>query len=58
MAYVWVDDMNVNVEMVNLGWSRFWVKYGKGKYAEEFREAEREAREAKRGLWESKGKNK
>jgi len=51
LAYVWVDDMNVNVEMVRLGWSRFWVKYGKGKYAEEFREAEREAREVKRGLW-------
>ena len=26
LAYVWVDDVNVNVEMVRLGWSRFWIK--------------------------------
>jgi len=34
LAYIWVDDMNVNVDMVRLGWSRFWIKYGNGKYAE------------------------
>ena len=38
---------------VRLGWSRFWIKYGEGKYADEFRDAEKEAREAKRGLWEA-----
>jgi len=40
--------------MVRLGGSRFWTKYDEGKYAEEFRKAEYEAREAKRGLWKSK----
>jgi len=51
LAYIWVDDVNVNVEMVRLGWSRFWTKYGEGKYVADFREAEQEARGAKRGLW-------
>ena len=51
LAYVWVDDLNVNIEMVRLGWSRFWARYEAGKYAGEFRAAEREARENKRGLW-------
>ena len=46
----------MNVEMVRLGWSRFWIKYSEGKYADEFRKAEREAREAERGLWKSKRK--
>ena len=51
LAYVFVGDLNVNVEMVRLGWSRFWTKYGRGRLAEEFGAAEREAREAKRGMW-------
>ena len=28
------------VEMVQLGWSRFWTKYGEGKCADEFRKEE------------------
>jgi micrococcal nuclease len=51
LAYVYVDEQNVNVEMVRLGWSRFWTKYGKGRFAGQFRDAEREARRERRGLW-------
>jgi len=51
LAYVYVGDRNLNVEMVRLGWSRFWTKYGAGRLADDFRRAEREAREAKRGMW-------
>ena len=51
LAYVRVRGENANVEMVRLGWSRFWTKYGAGRYADDFRRAEREAREAQRGLW-------
>jgi micrococcal nuclease len=51
LAYVYADERNANVEMVRLGWSRFWTKYGKGRLAGEFRQAEREARQARRGLW-------
>lgn len=43
LAYVWIGNMNINVEMVRLGLSQFWTKYGEGKYADEFREAERQA---------------
>ena len=51
LAYVYAGDRNLNVEMVRLGWSRFWTKYGAGRYADDFRRAEREARDAKRGMW-------
>ena len=51
LAYVRVRGENANVEMVRLGWSRFWTKYGAGRYADDFRRAEREARDAKRGMW-------
>jgi endonuclease YncB( thermonuclease family) len=51
LVYVHAGDRNLNVEMVRLGWSRFWTKYGAGRYADDFRRAEREAREAKRGMW-------
>ena len=37
------DSMNVNVEMVRLGHSRFWTEYGRGRYACDFEAAEREA---------------
>ena len=51
LAYVMVDGLNVNVEMVRLGWTKFWTKYGRGRLAREFMAAQEEAREARRGLW-------
>jgi len=51
LAYVHVDGRNVNVELVRLGWTKFWASYGEGKHAAEFRAAEAEARAGKRGLW-------
>ena len=36
LAYVFV---NVNVEMVRLGHSPFWTRYGRGRYAHEFERA-------------------
>lgn len=51
LAYLFVGDRNVNVEMVRAGWSPFWTRYGKGRFANAFRRAEREAKEAGRGLW-------
>ena len=41
LAYLCVGDTNLNVEMVRLGWSSFWTKYGEGRFADEFRAAER-----------------
>jgi endonuclease YncB( thermonuclease family) len=51
LAYLYADGVCVNVLMVRSGWSEFYVKYGKGKYARLFEDAEREAREAHLGLW-------
>lgn len=44
-------DLCVNVELVRLGWSAYVTKYGRGRLAEQFEAAEKEARAAKRGLW-------
>ncbi len=51
LAYVYVGETHVNVEMVRAGWSRFWTRYGRGRLAREFEAAEDEARQAIRGLW-------
>jgi len=51
LVFLFADNINVNVEMVRLGWSKYYVKYGKGRLEDQFRRAEKEARENKRGLW-------
>lgn len=51
LAYVCVDGRNVNVEQVRRGWSSFWPKYGRGRYAAAFQAAELEARRSGRGKW-------
>lgn len=51
LAYLIADGKNLNIEMVRSGWTKFYVKYGAGKYAKEFRRAESEAKSARRGLW-------
>lgn len=45
LAYVWRKKESgemicANVEMVRLGFSEFWTKYGKGRYPELFEDAE------------------
>ena len=50
LAYVFLGEVNVNVEMVRLGHTRFWTKYGAGRYAATFRRAEAEARQHRRGI--------
>lgn len=57
LAYVWVGETLVNVELVRQGFTRFFTKYGTGRYADRFRAAEEEARAAKRGLWSDQGWN-
>ncbi len=46
-----VQPANINLEMVRSGWSRYYTRYGRGKYEKHFELAEEEARQAKRGLW-------
>jgi micrococcal nuclease len=50
LAYVFADGENVNVEMVRAGWSAFWTRYGRGKYAEAFEKAQSEADSRKRDV--------
>jgi micrococcal nuclease len=53
LAYVFDGPVNVNVEVVRSGWSRYWTRYGPGRFPEAFRQAEDEARSGRRGLWGS-----
>ena len=51
LAYVYAGKVNVNIEMVRLGWSTFWTKYGGGRFAKPFGSAEEQAKAKKRGIW-------
>ena len=55
LAYVIADGVNVNIEMVRQGWSKFYTKYGEGRLEMEFEAVEREAKEKQRGLWSNNG---
>ena len=57
LAYVLADGVNVNLEMVRRGWSRFFTRYGRGRLDREFETAEREARQQTAGLWSDQGWN-
>jgi micrococcal nuclease len=57
LAYVFLGERNVNLELVRGGWTRFFVKYGEGRFAESFRAAEAEAKRASAGLWTAEGWN-
>ena len=51
LAYVYLDDGTMlNAEIIRQGYGFAYVKYP-FKFLQEFREYEREAREAKKGLW-------
>lgn len=51
LAYVRADGVHVNAALVRAGWTTFYTKFGQGRFAAEFRAAEEEARENRRGLW-------
>ena len=51
LAYVLVGDVNTSVEIVRQGWSAYETRYGPSRFDAAMREAEDEARRARRGLW-------
>lgn len=53
LRYVWVGDTFVNLELVNQGFAYSYSYPPDIKYQEQFVRAQEEAREAKRGLWNS-----
>ncbi|MDP8217164.1 MAG: thermonuclease family protein, partial [Candidatus Theseobacter exili] len=56
LAYVFIDGKNFNVELVRQGLSPYYTKYGSSqKYDQEFRAAERYAREHSLNIWGDPG---
>jgi micrococcal nuclease len=51
LAYIWVDGMLANLEIVRRGFANAFTVPPNVRYEQEFRVAEREARDAGRGLW-------
>ncbi len=51
VCIIWVDDRNINLEMVREGYAEAFVEYLKPPYRAQFLEAESGAREARRGIW-------
>ena len=53
LRYVWVGDLFVNLELVKQGFASSYSYPPDIKYQKEFLAAEKEAREAERGLWKA-----
>ena len=51
LAYVYAEDKMINLEMVRQGYAMIYTYPPNLKYTEKFLEAQKEARENKRGLW-------
>jgi micrococcal nuclease len=51
VCMVWLDNRNINLEMVREGYAEAYVEYLKEPYRSEFMRTELEARSAKRGIW-------
>lgn len=51
LAYVWAGDTLVNEAMVREGWAVLYTVPPNVRYVDRLRAAEREARDARRGLW-------
>ena len=52
LAYIFVDGINFNLELVRQGLSPYYTKYGLSQgYDQDFREAERHAREHELNIW-------
>ena len=51
VGMIWLDDRNINLEMVREGYAEAFIEYLKPPYRAEFLTAEREAKSAGRGIW-------
>jgi len=57
LAYVRAGDLNLNLEMVRQGMTRFYTVFGRGDHARAFEQAEAGARASRAGLWTAEGFN-
>lgn len=53
LRYVWIGDTLINLELVKQGFAQSYSYPPDVKYQDDFVKAEREARDAKRGLWDA-----
>ncbi len=51
VGMIWLDDQNINLEMVREGFAEAFIEYLKPPYRTQFLDAEREAKSAGRGVW-------
>ena len=52
LAYVFIGEQNLNLDLVRQGLSPYYTKYGKSeKYHAEFRAEEKKARKEKLNIW-------
>jgi endonuclease YncB( thermonuclease family) len=51
VCMVWLDDRNVNLEMLQEGYAEAFIEYLKPPYRTGFLEAEQEARKSRKGIW-------
>jgi len=51
VGMIWLDDQNINLEMVREGFAEAFIEYLKPPYRTQFLNAEREAKSARRGVW-------
>ena len=51
VCMVWLDDRNINIEMVREGYAEAFIEYLKPPYQSQFLEEEQKARKANRGIW-------
>lgn len=51
VGMIWLDDRNINLEMVQDGFAEAFMEYLKPPYRLEFVRAEKDARSGKKGIW-------
>ena len=51
VGMIWLNDRNINLEMVGEGYAEAFIEYLKEPYKSEFLKAEQEAKSAKKGIW-------
>lgn len=52
LAYVFIEKLLVNAELVRLGWSDFVTKFGRGRFASTIDACKAEAELFRRGVWQ------
>jgi len=55
VGMIWLDNRNINMEMIRAGMAEAYIEYLQEPYRREFIQAEHEAKADKRGIWSQSG---